>query len=478
MAEMNSADEPRSEPGHGSETEGASSPVTGRKPETEPIPPRKPRRWLKKAVSFLLILGAVFCVVLFFWLSKALYHRFYRFPREEAAWKSLRLASQPVPPDPTWKEFRGILHSHSTLSHDSEVPFEEILQAMQAARLDFICLSDHCDEGRADFSVQWRGVHKGKMFIPGFEMKEGIMPFGVKSSVVLSNRTDSAVLARQVIENGGVLFYAHPEEPRAWERPELTGMEIYNIHADFKAIKSPLMQLLPELLVNQTRFPDQVFRTIFLRPSANLRRWDELNQDRHITGIAGNDCHQNTGFRGFVTGTNTIYVEDTSPRKVAVVKLNWFTRPIAAALWGPLTPGRKVFHFQLDPYARMARYVNTHVLAKEISETAILDALRHGRVFVGFDMIADSSTFQWFFESESERTVMGEETVFAPGKFKARSPLPCRFTVLKNGMPVLTQESRELAWAPSGPGKYRVEAELKILNEWVPWVYANPIRLR
>ena len=39
------------------------------------------------------------------------------------------------------------------------------------------------------------------------------MPFGVASGVVLSNQTDSATLARQISENGGVLFYAHPEDP-------------------------------------------------------------------------------------------------------------------------------------------------------------------------------------------------------------------------------------------------------------------------
>jgi len=64
---------------------------------------------------------------------------------------------------------------------------------------------------------------RGQLFVPGFEMKEGIMPFGCAPSVVLSNQTDSATLARQIIENGGVLFYAHPEEPRDWDRPELVG---------------------------------------------------------------------------------------------------------------------------------------------------------------------------------------------------------------------------------------------------------------
>lgn len=177
------------------------------------------------------------------------------------------------------------------------MPFEGILQAMRVAGLDFIGLSDHCTDGRADFSVQWRGLHDGKLFIPGFEMKDGFMPFGVASGVVLSNQTAPAILARQIVTNGGVFFFAHPEEPRDWALPELTGMEIYNIHSDLKRQKGGLRALLPEVIVNLRQYPDHIYRKLFVRPTRFLQRWDELNRTRHITGTAGNDCHQNVGLR-------------------------------------------------------------------------------------------------------------------------------------------------------------------------------------
>ena len=63
-------------------------------------------------------------------------------------------------------------------------------------------------------------------------------------------------------------------------------------------------------------------------------------------------------------------------------------------------------------------------------------------------------------------------------RLQARSPVPCRFTLVKDGKVVDRHEGRAADWTPSGPGKYRVEAELKVLEEWVPWVYANPIQLR
>lgn len=437
------------------------------------------RSWLRRASKLACWLILAFALVVVFWLRGALYNHYVRYPQEEAAWQAFRTERQPVADTAGWNEYRGILHSHSHFSHDSEVPFEKILEVLKLAKLDFICLSDHCVDGRGDFNWQWRGLHDDKLFIPGFEMKNGIMPFGVASGVVLSNQTDAALLARQIIENGGVLFYAHPEEKLDWDRPELTGMEIYNLHTDFKRIRGGLSALLPEILVNLKRYPDHIYRKMFQRPVEFLQRWDDLNRTRHITGIAANDCHQNVGYRAFCETNGTIRIEDTSPETLKVIKLNWFTRPLARLFFGPLEPGRKLFHVQLDPYERSARFVNTHVLAQELTEPAVLDALRQGRVFVGFDMIADSSGFRWFARVGATTIVMGESTTFSSDThLHALSPLPCRFTIVKDGKSVHQAEGRALDWTPPGPGKYRVELELKVRGEWTPWVYANPIELK
>jgi hypothetical protein len=434
------------------------------------------KQWLWRAAVLMAALAGITGLAGLIWLRGAIYNRFVRFPAEQKTWERIRASRERVANDAGWREFRGILHSHSKFSHDCEVPFEQILEALKSDGIDFICLSDHCTNGRADFDLQWRGVRDGKLFIPGFEMKEGIMPFGVKSGVVLSNQTDSAILAKQVIEGDGVLFYAHPEEPRVWERPELTGMEIYNTHSDFK--KLGLGGILPELLLNQRTYPDQVFHLLAKRPTSFLQRWDQLNRTRHITGIAGNDCHQNTGVRGFYTTDGKLRIEDTSPKTISEFRLNFLTRPLARLFFGPLEPNRKLFHIQLDPYDRMARLVNTHVLAAELSEAAVKDALRAGRAFVAFDMVANSSGFRWLATNQVHRAVMGETTSFTPDThLQAFSPHRCRFTVMKDGTQVHTTDGRQFDWSPGGPGKYRVEAELNIRNEWIPWIYANPIEL-
>jgi hypothetical protein len=412
------------------------------------------------------------------WLRHALVHRWVTFPREARAWTELRHTRQPVPNPTDWREYRGILHSHSHLSHDCQVTFEEILRTLQQTSTDFICLSDHANEGRADFGAQWRGVHEGKLFIPGYELRRGWMPFGVRSEVCLTNATDDDTLARQIREGGGLLFYAHPEEDRDWSRPELVGMEIYNIHADLKNEPDGLLGLLPDLIVNQRRYPDHVFRLIFDPPSDNLQRWDTLNGERPIVGIAGNDCHQNTGFRLLYTDTDTLRLEDTSPETLREWSLNGFTRGLLRLGWGPLIPGRQLFHVQLDPYARMARHVGTHVLARELTEPAILDSLRAGRAFIGFDLLADTTGFLWLAEDGERQVVMGESLPWSPSlQLHALAPNPCRFNILRDGTSVHQEEGRSLKWKPADAGNYRVEAELDIAGTWTPWIYSNPIRV-
>ncbi len=200
------------------------------------VRPRPRRRWLRRVVRFVSVLLILAVVAVLFWLRGALYNRFVRFPKEEAAWKALRAQRQAVPDDAGWTEYRGILHSHSFHSHDSEVPFEEILRVLKSAGIDFICLSDHCVDDRADFDLQWRGLHDGKLFIPGFEMKEGIMPFGVSAGVVLSNGPRAQSSHSRLRTMADFCSTRTRREPRDWDRPELVGMEIYNIHVDFKRV--------------------------------------------------------------------------------------------------------------------------------------------------------------------------------------------------------------------------------------------------
>ncbi len=431
-------------------------------------------RWIVRLVFVLLLILFVAFLVVF---RGALYNRFIAFPRQDAAWLAIRAErnSETLPYSIAWNRYKGTAHNHSEFSHDSEVPFERILEVLKEAGHDFIAMSDHCLEGgRADYGVQWRGIRDGKLFIPGYEMKGGFMPWGLPSDVVLDCGKEPEALAKEIDELGGILFFAHPEEERAWHLPQLRGMEIYNTHADIKDEK--LAMLAPDILLNFRAYPEQTIRLIFDRNVSMLALWDDLNTRRDISGLAANDCHQNTGIYGRYTDKGTLELYSSSGEIIKEYTLNIFTRTLLRIIAGPLKAGEEAFRFQLDPYDLMTRYVVTHVFASDLTEDAILDAFKDGRMYIGFDMIADSTDFLFAAKNESQTVVMGESIMLTPDTWlAASSPHRCRFTVLKNGVQVYQTVGVMMDWQPKEPGKYRVEAELDILGEWTPWVYTNHI---
>lgn len=414
------------------------------------------------------LLGVIF--------SGALYNRFVVFPQEARAWEKLAGEWRETPREDAWREFRGSIHAHSEFSHDSEVPFPEILRAAHGANLDFMMMTDHCVAGTMDFSLQWRGIQDGVLFIPGFELSSGFLVWGLPTDAVVPCNLEPDRLARRIAEFGGLLIFTHTEQERPYHLSEVGGMEIYNIHTDILDERYP--SLMPDFLLNNRAYPDQTMRIIFDKQEEILAIWDRMNQERPFVGVSANDAHQNVGIRGFYTQDGRLQLRETGPKTIGVYDLNFFTRTLLRLFFGPLEPGKKLFRYDLDNYERSLRYVSTHLLASELTEDALLDALRAGRAFIAFNMLADAAGFNFVAESGGESAVMGEAIPFEAGmRLRAAAPLPCRFRLLRDGEAVHAAEGREFDYAPDRPGNYRVECYVSIRGEWVPWIYANPIRV-
>lgn len=449
------------------------------------------RGWLRTGLRWTFRIAVVLAIVLVIALGilfrVQIYHRFYLFPKQAAAWKELDAKRAPVTLDSGWNVYRGIIHCHSELSHDSLMPFPEILTAMHKANCQFNLMSDHLVNGKADYSAGWKGIHDGVLFVHGYEMDEGVMPFGLPENVVLDAKLPAAELGKQIRALGGVLCYCHCEQERDWNVPELEALEVYNVHSDLlvnmKGGKA-LSGLFMDVLLSQRAYPDQVVRTLFHRSMLDrlVTQWDTRSISRRLTAIAGNDCHNNCGVRGIYTDHDSLFVIDTGHKdedhKVADVKLNGFTRALLKLAFGPLEPNKEVFRFDLDPYERMSRFINTYLLAKELSEPALLDALRNGRAYVAFSMIADPTGFAFVAEGNGQKVTMGEKIPLAADlKLRAATPLPCKFTLKRNGDTVQENETASFEFAVKDPGKYRVETQLNILGEWTPWIYSNQIEV-
>jgi len=144
--------------------------------------------------------------------------------------------------------------------------------------------------------------------------------------------------------------------------------------------------------------------------------------------------------------------------------------------FGPLEPGKQLFRLDLDRYSRSLRFVNTHILARDLSEESLLESLKQGRVFIAFDMIVDARGFTVAASNGTDTVTLGESiTLTGATSLNMRSPVPCRFTVMRDGQAVAHETGREFNFPIHETGNYRVEAELMIVDTWVPWVYTNPI---
>lgn len=445
-----------------------------------------------------LVLALLFAGAFLGAFAPQLYNRFSLYPRQAAIWKAHAANREPVSLKTEWTEYRGVMHSHSHISHDSEVLFPEIVEALHKAKCQFIFMTDHFVDGKADYSLGWKGIHDGILFVRGFEMQAGFMPWGLPDDTVFSRYDDPAELARRIRELGGVLALGHTEAPRPWTIPEIDAMEIYNIHTDINfnmVVKNSRIETLKDLIINFRAYPEQTFRGLFDTWVLNMlvQKWDEQNMHRKITGIAANDCHQNVGIQAFYTAQDTVILLDTGhndpERKIREFRLNFLTRALLRLIFGPLKPDTRIFRFDPDPYERTARFVNTHLLARELSEPALLDAIREGRGFIAFNMIGDAEGFAFVAEDGVRQVTMGGRIALSPDlRFRAESPLPCRFALVHDGKTIAAEEGRTFEYEVEVPGKYRIEAALPMPGEIVysgnrtarnmaPWVVTNPIEV-
>ncbi len=239
------------------------------------------------------------------------------------------------------RDFRGIIHCHSKYSHDSKGTYEEILAAAKAAKVDFICMTDHPPSGDKGLPLRegWTGLHDGVLFIQGAEYSDQILGLGLKEPISGKDRRETI---QAIHAQGGVAIACHPEEIDDWDAyAEADGMEIFNVHATFKR-KSKDKGFMLQVAKAVKEDPDHSFELLRELDPAILRKYDEISAARDkFAAVAGNDAHQNVSF----------------------------------------------FGLQLDPYPRAFKFVSTHVRAKELTQDAILNAIRQGRSYVAFDIV-------------------------------------------------------------------------------------------
>lgn len=349
-------------------------------------------------------------------------------------------------------EITGNLHVHSAYS-DGRLYHAAIAAAALHAGLDFCMVTDHNVYVRGADRYVSSGTERRMLLLAGEEIHHQDRMPQKNHLLVLGARAELSQLAIEpqalidaVREAGGACFLAHPFDPAcplinepslgwvSWEVEGFDGLEIWNYMSEFKSLlPNPLSAafyaFFPSLGI---RSPDA--RTIAL--------WDSLlAAGRRIAAVGGSDAH------GQIQSL------------------------------GPLR--KTVF-----PYEYLFRTVNMHVLLDaplagdaDRDGQRIVDALRRGSAWVGYDLSAPTNGFRFSAEGESASAGMGGDIPLrAAPVFQAALPLPAQWKIIRAGTGVVAQGTgRQAEFRPSEPGAYRLEAWRPFRGMLRGWIFSNPV---
>jgi hypothetical protein len=368
----------------------------------------------------------------------------------------------------------GVLHSHTYWSHDSRGTLAEIMEAAKKANLEFIFLSDHIRNKLDTFPRSYHGIYDGIIIEAGTESSSGLMvnPF---ESTVLDWNMETEQLIRHVVQRGGLVTYVHTEKDHIWDNPDYHAMEIYNIHTDLLDEKSILPFLLNNI-VNGGKFKHWGYRELFDEQTDILNNWDRLNRNRQIVGIGAVDAHNNQSFRARYTDDSKVEWVGSNAKTMTIREANWIDK----LLLGEPDAHGWAFKWELDPYYESFNFVNNHVFCDTFSNENIKENIIKGHLYVSFESLAKADGFQYFAMNKQNgiAAILGDSVMTEDvSALKAVSPFPVKFQLLNHGEIIdEAADVYEYSFSPGGSkGNYRIVARIKLNDQWIPWVYTNPI---
>jgi hypothetical protein len=337
---------------------------------------------------------------------------------------------------PKYKEYKGVIHAHTSLGGHSTGSFEELIAAANANDLDFVIMTEHWSDAYDTAALTLNGVYGKTLFIGGNEIDTSdsdrfLMIPGSADAAGLRKMSTPAVLDKLHAENRLALV-TYPEKLKSWNA-NFDGIEVFSVHTNAKKM-NPFTALF-DAIWSFPKYPELMLATYFKRPDENLRRFDEVAANRDISLIAGTDAHSNIGFH---------FLGDDA--------------------------GNRLLNIKIDPYERIFRLVREHVLietGKPLTPENLIEAMRAGRFFVGFDVLGDTTGFT-FEQCDADALC-------------AHSPAAARIVLLRNGSAVHEASGNQLKYGPYDKGVYRVEVYLDQLGppfDKMPWIISNPIYVR
>lgn len=368
-----------------------------------------------------------------------------------------------------YTEYKGVMHVHTFLGGHSTGTFEELITAANANDLDFVMMTEHYDQAYDTAALTLNGTYGKTLFVNGQEVDTNdggrflLLP-GTPEAPSFA-RLDSKAFLDKIHSEGRIAINNYPDRNRSGIA-SFDGMETYSLHINFK--QANIFTAVGDILWSLGSYPEQMIASYLRRNDDYLSRYDRIASEQRLLLTAGADAHSNKGYH--------LVADDE---------------------------GNRHFGFKLDPYESVFRIVRMHVLLESgvpLTRESIIDALRRGHAYVGFDVLGDTSGFQFWAErlagsvqppdttvgtdtGSVGRRIMGDEIALGEGAMlSAVVPASARMVVLRNGVQVAEfPESREFSLNITETGTYRVEAYLDRLGQpfdKAPWIMSNPIYVR
>ena len=421
----------------------------------------------------LLAVAGLLLIALFGLFTPAVWHNRVTYPGfEKQVIEFQKLRKEPARLT-NLNTYRGILHVHSFWSHDSEGLLSDIIPAAKKAGVEFVFLTDH-PRGNIDTLPRgYKGLYEGVLIEPGSE-KQGFDTWPLDSIIINWNLNKDSI-AKDIVSRGGIIFYAHTEEPHNWANPDYQGMEIYNFHTDTKDEK--LTSTIANFIINGNTYRPWALRELFDEQTAILALWDSLNTKRKIVGFAAEDTHENQNFRARYLPDGRVEWMGPNAKIIDTVNVTFFNR------WLFHTPDESgwIFKWMIDTYQEGFDYVTNYVLADSLSVVSLAHHMKEGHLFTAFKSLGDAKGFIYYALNgkDSITGILGDSIKTDQVKtLNAVSPLPGQFRLIHDGKTVniSSTDSYQYEWPePIGKGAYRIEMHIKLKGKYIPWIYSNPI---
>ena len=142
-------------------------------------------------------------------------------------------------------------------------------------------------------------------------------------------------------------------------------------------------------------------------------------------------------------------------------------------------PSAKVTKDLGDAFTAAFRHTTTHILATELTPTAIQASLDAGHAYVAHDWLCDPTGMAFFAQSYFGLFEIGDAVAYTPltgaVTISARLPVPATIRLLRDNTVVAEAHDWKLEYIVRDRGSYRLEALLSIDGEERPWIFTNPI---